>query len=62
MITSDTRELALGELDQVTGGNASSPGGAGPAPAAAFVIATTAFLGLMFGLGVVIGHVIKGDE
>ena len=59
--TADVRELALDDLDQVTGG-AGTAGGAGPAPFLSFLIATTAYLGICLGAGYVLGHIIKGDE
>ncbi len=57
--TVDMRELALDELNQVTGG---AGGGAGPAPAAsaAIVVAAAATIGAV--AGIVLGHVIRGDE
>ncbi len=55
--TTDLRELTLDELDQVTAGARGSA-----APALAFGIAATAYVGIMFGAGVVLGHIIKGDE
>lgn len=53
----DIRELALDELDQVTGG----AGGAGAAPLAAWGIVMTAVGGIGLVAGYVLGHLIKGD-
>ncbi len=59
--TADMRELALDELDQVTGG-AGTAGGPGAGPAASAVIVATAVAAIGAVAGIVLGHAIKGDE
>jgi hypothetical protein len=60
MTAFDTCELALGELDQASGGRPDFS--AGPAPIASAVIVTAAVAGIGFAVGVAIGRAIKGEE
>jgi len=57
--TADMRELALDELNQITGGV--PDGSAGPAPAAGFLILMAAVGGIGAVAGYFLGHLIKGD-
>jgi len=58
--TADIRELALDELNQVTGGGLDLSAGPAPAASALIVVAAVATIGAV--AGVALGHAIKGDE